>query len=298
MKTKLLAKFNMFLSLKNHLGKNQKRLESIKEIEKAFKKFNSNLADMQGLKGDLETDLKGLVDKKEKGKKTLINEATPIINILRAFANDKKSKDLKKKVNFSKKKLEKIKDLKLSASCKTIWKESRKLLNKSLPADGLEDKAPNILHYGLSRNMIDTLDEVNQNFNNACAIYMTAKSEKQRYEKEFESLVKKNESILKNKLDLLLSVFEQTDPEFYKQYKQIREIEKKPKDKTPVKKEVAAKSIITTVKPPVAKPVSPAKTSPARTTAKPVQKAKTPVAKKKPPVPTNPNKIGGQNPVK
>lgn len=297
MKTKPMAKFDMFLSLKNYLGKNQKKLESIKEIEKAIKKFNGNLSALQSLKSDLQTDLKGLVDKKDKSRNSLINEALPIINILRAYANDSKCKGLKKKIDISKKKLEKMKDLKLSDACKTIWKESRKILNKTLPVDNAESKGTNILNYGLSRTKIDTLDEVNQNFNNACVIYFNAKSEKAKCQKQFESLIKKNEGLLKNKIDLLLTIFENTDPEFYKQYKLARAIEKKAKDKAPVKK-AAASQIIVAAKPPVKKPVIPVKASPAKTVARPVQRSRTtPVVKKKPPVPTNPNKPTGQNPV-
>lgn len=236
MKTKSTEEFNMFLKIKDLLAANHKVWGNIKEIEKAVKKFNRNIDDMKELSPGINMDLKGIADKKDKGKNALVNEAFPVINIIRAYAIEHKNKSLLKKCGSGRQKLEKMKSDKLSDYCKKVIKEARKLYNKSILLTDKENlkqlEKSNILNYGLSVPMIENLKEVNLNFMDARAIYAEAKAEKEKFIYKYQSLAKNNKKILSDKLDLLLSIFEASNNNFYKNYRELRKGEKAKKEKS------------------------------------------------------------------
>jgi hypothetical protein len=236
MKTKSTEEFNMFLKIKDLLAANHKVWGNIKEIEKAVKKFNRNIDDMKELTAGINMNLKGIEEKKDKGKNALVNEAFPVINIIRAYAIEHKNKSLLKKCGAGRQKLEKMKSDKLSDYCKTMIKEARKLYNKSILLTDKENlkqlEKSNILNYGLSVPMIENLKELNLNFMDARAIYAEAKAEKEKFIYKYRSLAKNNKKILSDKLDLLLSIFEASNNNFYKNYRELRKGEKAKKEKS------------------------------------------------------------------
>ncbi len=293
METKSTQKFTMFLKVKDLLAENQKVWVNVKEIEKAVKKFNKNIVGMKELSAGTRMDLKGIDEKKDKARNALISEAIPVINIIRAYAIEHKNKSLDKKCDIKKQKLVKMKSGKLLDYCKKMIKEARKLYNKSILLTDKEDakatEKSSILNYGLSVPMIENLKEVNQAFWEICAIYDEARAEKKKFICKFKSLVNCSEKLLSNKLDLLLSMFESGNSEFYTKYRMARKTEKtvttqnKKKTDPELKKEAPV-----TVKKPANKP--PART--VKTAVKPAvrsQQIKTPVIPGvKKPVPPKP----------
>jgi hypothetical protein len=239
MKTKILNKLKKFVALKKHIADNHHIWNSIIEIESAAKKFISNVDKMNELKSSIDIDLKSIIDKKEQYKKTLLKEGMPVINVLMVYARENRNKSLSKLLNQGKKKIEDLKDTKLLNYFKAISKESKKLYTKSLTGKENEnlqvEEIKSILNYGLNGNMVDNLEEEKINFEHAYFAYTEAKSQKIKDLLKFKILSKKNSDLLKNKIDLLVSVFEKTDPGFYKQYKALRHNVKKAKGKIKIK---------------------------------------------------------------
>jgi hypothetical protein len=84
--------------------------------------------------------------------------------------------------------------------------------------------------------MIDNLEEEYLNFGNAYMIYSEAKWNKNKIIRKFKSLCKKNQNILKDKIDLLVTIFEAAEPEFCKTYKSLRSGAKKVSGTAKIKK--------------------------------------------------------------
>jgi len=232
--------------------KNEKIWESVKEIVKALHKFDTNIEQMQELHASSNIDLTDLSGKKEECKKALFKEANPIINVLKVYSKDVKDKSLQGKIILKKEKLDDLKDRKMIEYCKTILKESRKHYNNAISGDEKNktkvQECKSILNYGLSGMMIDNLEEECHNFENAFIVYSETKSHKNKTIQKIKLLAKTNQYILKNKLDLLVSIFETSEADFYKLYKTVRKIKKidelkeKNKKVVPVKQETKTKS--------------------------------------------------------
>jgi len=234
MKAKQNNKLDMFNALTAVMESNKKIWSRVKEIEKSYKTFLDGNHKLNILKEDHEKSLEQLIDKKAKARKELILESVPIANVIIAFSLENKHKELEKKCNFSKKELKKAKDLDLVEHSKTIWREAKKLYNKSIAtseSSKSKDKANgfNIHNYGLTGQMIDKLEIANVAFIEAHLELKDAILNKKKCGQKIASLIKIGNRILKNKLDLLMSLFKTSDTAFYKKYQDSRTIHKNAK---------------------------------------------------------------------
>ena len=254
MKNKQIARLNMYIALENLMNKNEKTWENVKELGKALKKFSSNISELKELKDGTEIDLSEFENKMEKSRKALIKEAGPVINILKVYSKDIKDKSLQKKLNSIKKGYNDLKDSKLIDYCKTVWKDARKLYNKALSGSEkskLKIQQDNsILNYGLSGKMIDNLEEEQSNFETSFNMMVEARQKKSRAMMQIEAFCRKNQRILKNKVDLLVSIFENENPDFLKNYLLLRNSEKNgpAKDKTKASKIIVKEETRTSAK--------------------------------------------------
>lgn len=250
MKAKQNSKLDMFNALTVVMESNKKIWSRVKEIEKSYKTFLEGNNKLNILKEDHEKSLQQLIDKKAKTRKELILESLPIANVIIAFSFENKHKELEKKCNFSKKELKKAKDLDLVEHSKTIWREAKKLYNKSIATSETsksKDKGNgfNIHNYGLTGQMIDKLEIANVAFIEAHLELKDAILNKKKCGQKISSLLKSGTRILKNKLDLLMSLFKTSDSAFYKKYQESRTIHKNVKTdevKTENKKAVSNSS--------------------------------------------------------
>ncbi len=237
MKVKQNNKLNMFNALTLVMDSNKKIWSRVKEIEKAYKSFLDGNNRLNILKEDHEKSLQQLIDKKSDARKNLILESIPVANVIIAFSNENKQKELAKKSNFSKNELKKSKDLDLVEHSKTIWREAKKLYNKSIAtSESVKSKdkenAFNIHNYGLTGQMIDKLEIANVAFIEAHLELKDAILHKKKCSNKITSIIKANSRILKSKLDLLMSLFKISDPTFYKKYLEARKAHKASKTKT------------------------------------------------------------------
>jgi hypothetical protein len=240
MKNKLVNELDMFVAIKNHMHKNELIWENVKEIGKALNKFNQNIEEIQDLPVGSDINLGDLTIRKEECRKALVKEAAPVINVLKVFAKDVKDKSLIKKIKSLNKNYKDLKDNKLIDFCKIIFKESKKHYNKAISGSNKNSskvqESKSILNYGLSGIMIENLEEEYENFENAYIIYSEAKRNKNKIIQKYKALCNKNQNILKDKIDLLVWIFETKEPDFYKVYKTLRVVRKKGIGKGKVKK--------------------------------------------------------------
>jgi hypothetical protein len=74
--------------------------------------------------------------------------------------------------------------------------------------------------------MISDLDASKKDFVESRLVLDEAIQNKKMKGKKITSILKKNERLLRNKMDLLISIFETSNPDFYKTYQEARLIQK------------------------------------------------------------------------
>jgi hypothetical protein len=242
MKTKQANKLNMYNTVSGVMNDNKEIWSKVYQLKNVFDRFSENTDRLTALKTEQEKDLQPLLSAMFEKRETLIISGTPVVNIILAYSHDKKEKKLLKKMNLSKNKLEKSKDSDLIEECKTIYKAAKKLYKKSIAEkENSENKSVKILEYGLSEKMIvDLQTAVNDIIKSRLALHEAIQG-KDKMDKQITSILKKNEKLLKNKMDLLISIFETSKPDFYKTYLDARVIQKTETDKIKGKKGKKAK---------------------------------------------------------
>lgn len=208
------------------------------QLKNVFEKFSENLSRLTVLKTNQEMDLQPLLDVASEKREYLIVLVNPVANIVLAYANDCKKKVLIKKLKLSKNKLTKLNDLDLIENCNIVYKIAKKLYKKSiLDTEKSENKNVSIVDYGLSEKMIVDLNAAKKDFVRSLLALHEARQNKDLMGKQISSVLKKNERLLKNKIDLLLTIFATSNPEFYKTYTEARVILKPEKEKIKSKKD-------------------------------------------------------------
>jgi len=238
MKSKQIGKLNMYNTVSGVMNDNQQTWTRVYQLKNVFDKFSVNTRHLAELKTEQEKDLQPLLSAMFEKRETLIILGTPVVNIILAYSHDKKEKKLLKKMNLSKNKLEKSKDSDLIEECKTIYKAAKKLYKKSIAEkENSENKSVKILEYGLSEKMIIDLQTAVNDFIKSRLALHEAIQGKDKMEKQITTILKKNEKLLKNKMDLLISIFETSKPDFFKAYMEARVIQITEPVKVKIKKE-------------------------------------------------------------
>lgn len=238
MKTKQANKLNMYNAVYSVMNDYEQIWSRVYQLRNMFEKFTSNINRLTVLKTEQEKDLQPLVNAISEKRETLIVLCTPVVNLVLAFAYDKKEKELLKKMNLTSHDLAKSKDSDLIEKCKTIYKAAKKLYKKSIgETEHSDNKWVTIIEYGLSENMIVDLKIALKDFGESRLTLHEAIQTKDNMGKQITLALKKNEKLLKNKMDLLISIFEISNPDFYKSYMEARVIQKTEANKTRKNKE-------------------------------------------------------------
>lgn len=232
MKENQNARLKMYLEVSGVMEKHVDKWSNVKELKNTYEDFISNNDKLIELKSEHERDIRPIIIHKTEKRNNLINKAVPICNVLQVFAYDKNDKSLAKTINFSRNKLNKSKDTDLIEKCNIIWKTAKKLYGKSINsaeqviANGKKSKqnTTNINGYGLTGQMIDELEEANKLFIDSILELKDAISHRNKCAKKITEKIKLNDQLLNNKLDRLMTLFEISQNEFYKNYKEARTI--------------------------------------------------------------------------
>jgi hypothetical protein len=237
MKTKQNAKRKMHQAVLTVMNDSKEIWGVVPQLVNVMEIFSENVKVVNELKSEHGKDIKALLDNKLNKRKELIEISLPVLNVLLAFGHDLKDKDLLKKLNFSRNKLTKSKDLDLIENCKLIYKTAHKFYLKSLETK--ETNAENsidIFSYGLNDKMLEDIEIAEKAFIEALTGLKAAVKQKAMVSQQINMKIKENDKLLQNKIDLLMSIFEPSNPDLYKSYNESRKIQKESVQKEEVVK--------------------------------------------------------------
>lgn len=230
------AKLKMHQAVLDVMNGNEEIWGVVPQLKTVMEVFSENVKAVDELIAEQEEDIKTLLDAKPEKRKELIDLTSPVLNVLLAYGHDAKDKKLLKKLN-SRKKLTKSKDLDLIENCKFIYKTAHKFYKKSQEAKEAEAENTNvIMSYGLNDKMLEEIKTAEKAFIKSLSGFNAGLKNRKLVGKQISSKLKENDKLLRNKIDLLISIFEKSNPELFKKYSESRIIQKETVKEEEVKK--------------------------------------------------------------
>lgn len=237
MKTKQSAKLNMHQAVLDVMNGSEDIWGVVPQLKNIMQVFSENVKTIDQLKAEQGKDIKPLIDYKLEKRKELIDLSLPALNVLIVYGHDVRDKELLKKLNFSRNKLTKSKDLDLIEKCKLIYKTAHKFYMKSLETKEAEaENSIDIFGYGLNDKMLEDIEIAEKAFVEALSGLKSGIKNKTLVSQQITLILKENDKLLRNKIDLLISIFETSNPELFKKYTESRIIHKESVKKEEVKK--------------------------------------------------------------
>jgi len=222
---------NKIISL---LSSNDQILKKVSRFQIATDQLISNQKKMMEFHPQLSKDITATEKTRTKRRTELIDKNLPVLRILQAFAFDKKKKGLQKQLDYlTLDYIKKCTDKKLIKISKKIWLLATKY---SGYATTYVDKIKSTLHpnetnamikfkneYGLKPEMIKTLEDSNIKFIEAILLHQSEMKEKEKVAGKMKKINKQTKNLLSNKIDRFALMFEKDNPNFYLEYRTLRE---------------------------------------------------------------------------
>jgi hypothetical protein len=215
------------------LSENIEITNKISGFQKEILKLNSYQEKMTDLFSQLGKDTLVIEKSKNERRNDLVKKTLPVITMLELFAYDKKKKKLSKRLrNLTPDHIQKSSDYKIIKISKFIWTIANKHGNYSL---AFINKSKNTLNnykskstlfknrYGLSPEMIKSIEEANIKFIDSLLIYEDELKKNEKIIKKIKRINKQTEKLLLNKVDRYVLIFENENPEFIRKYLKARE---------------------------------------------------------------------------
>lgn len=237
MKNKQSAKLKMHHAVLDVMDGSKEIWGVVPQLINVMQVFSENVKAIDEFKAEQGNDIEPLVDYKLQKRKELIDLSLPVLNVLLAYGHDVKDKELLKKLNFSRNKLTKSNDLVLIKNCRLIYKTANKFYMKSLETK--ESKSKNkidIFGYGLNDKMLEEIKTAEKAFVESLSGLKVGLKNKNLNGKQITSKLKENDKLLRNKIDLLISIFETSNSELFNKYIESRIIQKETVKEEEVKK--------------------------------------------------------------
>ncbi len=206
----------------------------ISKFQAAVDQLNSNQEKLVDLQALLNKDITTIEKTKNERRKELEDRTMTLVRIMQVFAHDKKKGKLQRKLyHLTYEYVENCLDLELINISKEIWLDANKFggyaltfkskIKSALNPDLLKATDKFEKEFGLSADMIKNLEEATLNFIKAMIPYNGEMAEKEKVAMKMKEINKKTKKLLTNKIDRFVLMFENENPDFCKEYHELRE---------------------------------------------------------------------------
>ncbi|MCK4750024.1 MAG: hypothetical protein KAT15_23375 [Bacteroidales bacterium] len=226
-KQKSQAWIKVFHEINAYMESNLDKWNTIDEIRRTYDEFISNFKKLKDLQPELEKDLNPVEEDLADKREILHRKLFPVSNVFEVYAVDHPVGKKGKAVLVARKRLESYKNKDFLKHITRV----HKLLNKYMHQDEteLDDKkeiqaGPDIKNYGLSQAMLDELYTAGHEFQSARKLHTDVINYRKTVRQRSDELIRTNRTLLKNRLNKLMTVFSGTHPSFYKEYSSISKI--------------------------------------------------------------------------
>jgi hypothetical protein len=227
-------KMDRYVQVINVLSRNAEVWNKVSKFQAAVDRLIANQQKMSDLHAFFNKDISTVEKTKNDRRKELENSIMIVARIMQVFAHDKKKGKLQRKLyHLTYEYVENCLDLELVEIAKEIWLIANKFGGYALTfvskiktaLDPENIKATNKFEkeFGLNPDMIKNLEDAILNFIKAMLPYNEEMAEKEKAANKIKEINKKTKKLLTNKIDRLVLIFENENPDFYKEYHDLRE---------------------------------------------------------------------------
>jgi hypothetical protein len=191
--------------------------QQVAELKKSYDLFVKNLKKINDSSGLLKLDLAPLKKKRLKSRESLILHIRPVIAVLGVYANDTGDKKLAGLVRVKSGELGKMGKQGLKKYCQKLIKTTTTLLE---PARKEEKQPPSatLSGYGLTPGHLMHIQKALETYLKDDLQYSDSRARKEKAKSVLAKRIEANNSLLKAKMNKLVSLFRNSDKAFYGSY--------------------------------------------------------------------------------
>ncbi len=204
--------------------------KEVPELSRTNDQFVRNYKKTADLREMLEQEDDPLADSYVALRKELVDGILPLLGVVSVYASDTKNRTLKRKTAFRPGEVKKMDDRQLSRLAKTMVRATK-------PARKGPKEPPALSNYGFTEETAASLKAAEKSFSAAAKALRKDIKAKKKAAKKIEVLMKRNDNLLKKRIDRMVRLFRENAPDFYKDFKEARKI-KKSVDTKPAKANV------------------------------------------------------------
>jgi len=230
----LTLKLDSNAQIINLLSRNIEILNKVSKFQVAVDQLNSNQKKLVDLLALLSKDITTIEKNKYDQRKELEDRTMSVIRIMQVFAHDKKKKKLQRRLyHLTSEYIQNCLDMELIKISKKIWLLANKFggyaltfvnkIKSSLNPDNLKASNKFEKEFGLNPVMIKNIEEANIRFIEAMLLFQDEMEEKEKVAMKIKEINKKTKKLLTNKIDRFVLMFENENPCFFHEYRELRE---------------------------------------------------------------------------
>lgn len=211
MQKRLANKLRMYHVLQRMLTNYKSKWEAVQAIENTFKAFEAYINEIEACNVVSSANTKGETIYKKEIRLQVIERTIEVSSILSALILQTNEQYVGAKLNYSKTKLVKMRDMRLETTCSVIAEQATEHLTLLATA-------------GVTPNDIETLKADIKTFSDLLPLQRHSVTERKVANIKLNDLFAQTDALLKNQLDRLMLRYKQTQPEFYSNYKTSRHV--------------------------------------------------------------------------
>lgn len=206
------ARLNSYQTIETHCNNNAAIVATIPAFQNAFNDFKAKIVEIIAADRQQNIDLTGITADKAQLKKTLCERASIIAGAIFAFASTNSNNELKQQMNVSLSKLLKTSDNQLAARCRNIHDTGAANL------DVLKD-------YGINAAKLTALQTDIDEYAAAAPKPRAVRTQRKTATGSLRELFKQADQMLEERMDPLIGLLKETNPDFAATYANAREID-------------------------------------------------------------------------
>ncbi len=222
------SKLNMYQGVQLLCKNNSTITNTNIAFTEALETLNLKITEIQGYATLAIKHTKGISTDKGLVKANLCLVAAKMAGFIFAYASTVNNTVLMEEVNYSLSALKKLREDAIVPTVNNIYQVANANLNV-------------LANYGVTQASLEELSQAIADYNKVVPITKTMSSERSNFTDNITKLIEETDTLLKNRLDKLILLFEATHPDFVNTYKKVRHVDAPNKTITQIKGKVSNK---------------------------------------------------------
>ncbi|MCW3789658.1 hypothetical protein [Plebeiibacterium sediminum] len=211
MEKRLVHKLKMYKVVVDWLDKNKSQLESLPQFNDSFNALKTVVNDIEQLSISSSVETNGVTLDKAGSRMILIDLIIQVVRVLKVYATFTNNQIMMNDIDVTNSLLLRLSEQQLLVKAQKVVEHAK----------SIQSEAQN---YGLTEEKIAELLEAYDTWHSKLSSVRTTVVERKNAGDQLDAHINVADDILKGKIDLLLDLSQNTQPDLYNEYKASREI--------------------------------------------------------------------------